>query len=167
MNPKPIVRGLMVGGFGVALLAGCGGGSPYGLDDTATSGMASGKVRFLAGDTHMPFLQTEVRVDPGASGGLSESAAASEDQPGRANSRKDVDVRPLTPEEQKQLGVSGGRLVNDEAEPAAEADIQSRDVIPGADGAPVKSVAQLQMLIKAHDQIARYWSAAKTQPCSC
>jgi serine protease Do len=44
-------------------------GSPYGLDNTATSGIVSAKSRSLPDGTYVPFLQTDVAVNPGNSGG--------------------------------------------------------------------------------------------------
>ena len=44
-------------------------GSPYGLDNTATAGIISAKSRALPDDTYVPFLQTDVAVNPGNSGG--------------------------------------------------------------------------------------------------
>lgn len=44
-------------------------GSPYGLENTATSGIVSAKGRSLPDDTSVPFIQTDVAVNPGNSGG--------------------------------------------------------------------------------------------------
>jgi serine protease Do len=44
-------------------------GSPYGFDNTVTSGIVSAKARTLPGDTYTPFIQTDVAVNPGNSGG--------------------------------------------------------------------------------------------------
>lgn len=44
-------------------------GSPYGLDNTVTSGIISAKSRTLSEDNPMPFIQTDVPVNPGNSGG--------------------------------------------------------------------------------------------------
>jgi serine protease Do len=45
-------------------------GSPYGLDHSVTFGILSGKNRGgLAGTAHQDFLQTDVAVNPGNSGG--------------------------------------------------------------------------------------------------
>ena len=44
-------------------------GSPFGLDHTATAGIVSGTSRALGGDTIVPFIQTDVAVNPGNSGG--------------------------------------------------------------------------------------------------
>jgi serine protease Do len=44
-------------------------GSPYGLENTVTSGIVSAKSRSLPDDTYVPFLQTDVAVNPGNSGG--------------------------------------------------------------------------------------------------
>ncbi|HEY2591892.1 MAG TPA: PDZ domain-containing protein, partial [Steroidobacteraceae bacterium] len=41
----------------------------YGFDNTVTSGIVSAKARALPGDTYVPFIQTDVAVNPGNSGG--------------------------------------------------------------------------------------------------
>src|SRR5207247_1649172 len=44
-------------------------GSPYGFENSATSGIVSAKSRSLPEDTYVPFIQTDVAVNPGNSGG--------------------------------------------------------------------------------------------------
>jgi serine protease Do len=44
-------------------------GSPYGFENSATSGIVSAKSRSLANDAYVPFIQTDVAVNPGNSGG--------------------------------------------------------------------------------------------------
>jgi serine protease Do len=45
-------------------------GTPYGLDNTVTSGIVSAKSRALPGDSAaVPFIQTDAAVNPGNSGG--------------------------------------------------------------------------------------------------
>jgi serine protease Do len=44
-------------------------GTPYGLDNTVTSGIVSAKSRSLPGDSAVPFIQTDAAVNPGNSGG--------------------------------------------------------------------------------------------------
>ena len=44
-------------------------GSPFGLDSTVTAGVVSAKGRSLPDDTNVPFIQTDVAVNPGNSGG--------------------------------------------------------------------------------------------------
>ncbi|EIJ45454.1 periplasmic trypsin-like serine endoprotease [Herbaspirillum sp. GW103] len=44
-------------------------GSPYGFDNTATAGIISAKSRSLPDDNYVPFIQTDVAVNPGNSGG--------------------------------------------------------------------------------------------------
>ena len=44
-------------------------GSPYGLDNTVTAGVVSAKGRSLPDDQYVPFIQTDVAVNPGNSGG--------------------------------------------------------------------------------------------------
>ncbi len=63
-------------------------------------------------------------------------------------------LRPLSPEERRQAGVSGGLLVEDAQGRAAEAGIQPGDVVLSVDGTPLQSVEQLRKLVQANDQIA-------------
>ncbi len=44
-------------------------GSPFGLDHTATQGIVSAVGRSLPDETYVPFIQTDVAVNPGNSGG--------------------------------------------------------------------------------------------------
>jgi len=44
-------------------------GTPYGLDNTVTSGIVSAKSRSLPGEGVVPFIQTDAAVNPGNSGG--------------------------------------------------------------------------------------------------
>ena len=67
-NNLPVVK------FGTPGLARVGDpvlaiGSPYGFENSATSGIISAKARALPEDTYVPFLQTDVAVNPGNSGG--------------------------------------------------------------------------------------------------
>jgi serine protease Do len=44
-------------------------GSPFGFENSVTAGIVSAKSRSLPGDGYVPFLQTDVAVNPGNSGG--------------------------------------------------------------------------------------------------
>jgi serine protease Do len=44
-------------------------GSPYGFENSVTSGIVSAKSRSLPDGTYIPFIQTDVAVNPGNSGG--------------------------------------------------------------------------------------------------
>jgi serine protease Do len=44
-------------------------GSPFGFENTATSGIVSAKSRSLPDENYTPFIQTDVAVNPGNSGG--------------------------------------------------------------------------------------------------
>ncbi len=64
----PVVRlgsssGLRVGEWVVAI------GAPFGFENSVTAGIVSAKARALSGDTPVSFLQTDVAVNPGNSGG--------------------------------------------------------------------------------------------------
>ena len=67
-NNLPTVRlgsaeGLRVGEWVTAI------GSPYGFESTVTSGIVSAKWRSLPDGAYVPFIQTDVAVNPGNSGG--------------------------------------------------------------------------------------------------
>jgi serine protease Do len=44
-------------------------GSPFGFERSVTAGIVSAKGRFLPGESFVPFIQTDVAVNPGNSGG--------------------------------------------------------------------------------------------------
>jgi serine protease Do len=44
-------------------------GSPFGVDNSVSAGIVSAKGRSLPGDAYVPFIQTDVAVNPGNSGG--------------------------------------------------------------------------------------------------
>jgi serine protease Do len=44
-------------------------GSPFGLENSATAGIVSATSRAVAGEVSVPFIQTDVAVNPGNSGG--------------------------------------------------------------------------------------------------
>ena len=57
------VSGARVGDWVVAI------GSPFGFENSVTAGIVSAKSRSLPGDIYVPFIQTDVAVNPGNSGG--------------------------------------------------------------------------------------------------
>ena len=57
------VKALRVGEWVVAI------GSPYGFENTVTAGIVSATARSLPDGTYVPFIQTDVAVNPGNSGG--------------------------------------------------------------------------------------------------
>jgi serine protease Do len=54
---------LQVGDYVLAI------GQPYGFEESASAGIVSAKGRSLPGDSSVPFIQTDVAVNPGNSGG--------------------------------------------------------------------------------------------------
>jgi serine protease Do len=66
-----------------------------------------------------------------------------------------VAVRPLTPEERQQAGVESGLLVTEASGAAAEAGIESGDIIIGVNNTPVNNVRELRaMLAKSGKHVA-------------
>ncbi len=64
----PVVRignpaGLKAGQWVIAI------GSPFGFENSVTAGIVSATARSLPGDAYTPFIQTDVAVNPGNSGG--------------------------------------------------------------------------------------------------
>ena len=64
----PVVRlgdpaGARVGDWVLAI------GSPFGFENSVTAGIVSAKGRALPGENYVPFIQTDVAVNPGNSGG--------------------------------------------------------------------------------------------------
>jgi serine protease Do len=67
-------------------------------------------------------------------------------EPATPSGKLGLTVRPLSSDEQKQLGTSGGVVVQEVAGPAATAGIEPGDVIIAVNNEQVKSVSQLQQL---------------------
>jgi serine protease Do len=79
-------------------------------------------------------------------GELKAEKAALADSPNQEHGRLGLAVRPLSPEERRQVGEKG--LVVEEASgPAARAGIQAGDLLLAVNGTPIESVAQLQALV--------------------
>jgi len=74
---------------------------------------------------------------------------------GEGGSHLGMKLRPLTPEERSEVGVSGGLVVEESSGRAAIAGIQQGDVLLSVNGTPVDSVSQLRELVQKHgDQVA-------------
>ncbi len=90
----------------------------------------------------------ELEVQVGEAKDATAAATPEHDSRGRLG----LAVRPLTPEEQRQVGVTGGALVEDVQGPAARAGIQPGDVVLALNGTPVTSVEQLRGLAAKADK---------------
>jgi serine protease Do len=71
---------------------------------------------------------------------------------GSAPARLGLALRPLNPEERRQVGVQGGLIVEQSQGRAADAGIQPGDVVLSVDGTAVQSVEQLRKLVQEHDK---------------
>jgi serine protease Do len=71
---------------------------------------------------------------------------------GGEHARLGLSVRPLSPEERSEVGVSAGLLVEDAQGPAADAGIQAGDVVLSVDGTSVQSAEQLRKIIDSHSK---------------
>ena len=69
-----------------------------------------------------------------------------------AQARLGLALRPLSPAERAQSGISGGLVVEQSQGRAAEAGIQPGDVVLSVDGTAVDTVAELRRLVQAHDK---------------
>jgi serine protease Do len=74
--------------------------------------------------------------------------AAADGAGGTKTGRLGVAVRALTPDEQKESGVSGGLLVEEAAGAAAKAGIQPGDIIVALNSTPVADVKQLREAVR-------------------
>ncbi|HEV7357940.1 MAG TPA: Do family serine endopeptidase [Steroidobacteraceae bacterium] len=92
-------------------------------------------------------------MDLTATIGNAATLASADDSSGDPSQAKlGLALRPLNPEERRQAGVPGGLIVEDVQGRAAEAGIQSGDVVLSVDGTPVQTVAQLRKMVKDHDK---------------
>jgi len=66
--------------------------------------------------------------------------------------RLGLEVRPLTSDEREQAGVSGGLLVQEVSGHAAEAGIQSGDIVLSVDGTPVRTAQQLRSVVSRQEK---------------
>jgi serine protease Do len=88
-------------------------------------------------------------------GEMKDKQLAQNDNGGTQQGRLGLAVRPLERQEQRELGVNGGVLVEDVAGAAARAGIQPGDVVLAVNGTPVSSPEQLRSLAgKAGDHVA-------------
>ena len=68
---------------------------------------------------------------------------------GDETARLGIAVRPLTPDEKKQVDTEGNLVVEEVSGPAAVAGVQPGDIILGVNGKPVASVQQLRGAVKS------------------
>ncbi|HUH93349.1 MAG TPA: DegQ family serine endoprotease [Casimicrobiaceae bacterium] len=82
-------------------------------------------------------------------------AVASAEASGSESGKLGVVVRPLTPDERQQAGVSGGLLVSEASGAAEQAGIQAGDIILRVNNTPVTSARELRSLVdKSGDHVA-------------
>jgi serine protease Do len=72
---------------------------------------------------------------------------------GPSQDKLGVAVRPLTPEERKEVSLASGLLVEQAAGPAARAGIEAGDIILAVNGASIKSIEQLQALVSKENKL--------------
>jgi serine protease Do len=82
----------------------------------------------------------------------SAAAAVADGSSGAATPGKlGLALRPLSPDERQQAGISGGLMVENVGGHAAEAGIQPGDVVISVDGMPVQSVEQMRKMVASHE----------------
>jgi serine protease Do len=96
-------------------------------------------------------ITLEARLSP------SEQQLASTENAGSKSSygipgRLGLEVRPLTSDERQQAGVSAGLLVQGVSGHAAEAGIESGDIVLAVEGTPVSSTPQLRSVVSQHEK---------------
>jgi serine protease Do len=84
-------------------------------------------------------------------GSATNATVAKNNEAAPEGSHLGMKLRPLTPEERSQAGVSGGLVVEESSGNAAEAGIQEGDVVLSVNGTPVESIAQLRSLVHGRD----------------
>ena len=147
-------------------------GSPFGLDNTVTAGIVSALSRNLPSDQYVPFIQTDVAVNPGNSGGplfnmkgeVVGSFAIPIDLAMQIKDQlvKDgyvtrgyvgVYIQELSQELAETFGLKTpeGALVTkiEKDSPAEKAGLREGDVITALDGKKVTSSVSLPMLVSA------------------
>ncbi len=81
-------------------------------------------------------------------GSLEDKRTAANASPHEQGGRLGLSVRPLSPEEQRQANMKGGVVVERATGPAADAGIQSGDVVLTANGAAVASAEELRAAVE-------------------
>ena len=84
-------------------------------------------------------------------GSASNPAVAKNGDAAAEGSRLGMKLRPLSPDERSQAGVSSGLVVEESSGRAAEAGIEAGDVVLSINGTPVESVSQLKNLLRGQD----------------
>ncbi len=146
-------------------------GSPFGFVNTITAGIVSAKGRSLPDENFVPFIQTDVAVNPGNSAIYSRTGGymgvsfaipievaldvgKQLQATGRVTrGRLGVQIQALTPELAKSFGLTdtNGVLVAlvEPRSPAEQAGLQPGDVILSFNGKPVKNANELPRVVAA------------------
>ncbi|HYM35539.1 MAG TPA: PDZ domain-containing protein, partial [Steroidobacteraceae bacterium] len=88
-------------------------------------------------------------------GDMNDEKVAANDEDSGSHGKLGISVRPLTPDEREQINAKSGLVVEQSTGRAAEAGIQSGDIVLSANGTPVKNVDELRHIVdKAGRHIA-------------
>ncbi len=77
-------------------------------------------------------------------GSIEEKAAAASNADNAADAKLGLALRPLQPQESREVGISGGLLIGEASGASALAGVQPGDVLIAINGTPVKSVEQVR-----------------------
>ncbi len=81
-------------------------------------------------------------------GSLEDKRTAASVAPHEQGGKLGLSVRPLSPEEQRQTNMKGGLVVERASGPAADAGIQSGDVVLAANGSPIATAEDLKAAVE-------------------
>ncbi|WP_435532072.1 Do family serine endopeptidase [Roseateles amylovorans] len=78
--------------------------------------------------------------------------AQDDDNPAASQGKLGLALRPLQPEERRQLGVREGLLIEQVGGPAAKAQVRPGDVLLAVNGTPVQTIDQVRQLVQGADK---------------
>lgn len=94
--------------------------------------------------------RTEVNATLADSGERGERAAKDDQASGKA--RLGLSLRPLQPQEMREAGTTGRLLIEDATGPAAQAGVESGDILLAVNGKPVTSIEQVREIVAKSDK---------------
>src|SRR6266513_2146789 len=151
-------------------------GSPFGFENSATAGIISATSRSVPGENYVPFIQTDVAVNPGNSGGplfnmAGEVIGINSQIFSRTGGRIGVTIQDVNAQLAESFGLERprGALVSsvEKDGPAAHAGIAAGDVILGVGGHAIERYGELSGAIAAmrpgSDATLSVWRNGKEQ----
>jgi serine protease Do len=157
---QPVNQGLAES-FGLKKAAGALVANVEPKSPAAKAGLKSGDVilswngKAIENSTDLPLMVastkpgTQADIEVWRDGAMPGERAQVASAAGVEHAKLGVAVRPLSPEEARQLEVDGGLMVEQASGPAAKAGVQQGDVILGVNGKTVSSADELKSAIDA------------------